>query len=239
MVSFPRQRCPVVGVLGVVLVAGAVLRFLLPTPLHGQVFHHIPRRIPPPRAVQDRTHWFGLQAQGLGVRSLEPSTTTAGAVLKMGPGNMRPLPPLFACACTTATEAWECACPPLTGVEAGGRPPPPPTPPRCPSVAVRVRHAAAQERVDKRVDRGGGGEGVDEKCRKTRGGRPGRIAGPNPPPPPPDTPKFSNPSFSKLRFRGKVLVPKKKIWPPDGVIFFTLRVYTQKYSEFGGEFTNG
>ena len=27
-------------------------------------------------------------------------------------------------------------------------------------------------------------------------------------PPPPDPPKFSNPSFSNLRFRGKVLAPK-------------------------------
>ena len=42
--------------------------------------------------------------------------------------------------------------------------------------------------------------------RGNRGGRPVRI--PDVPPPPQDPPKFSNPSFSKLRFWRKVLAPK-------------------------------
>ena len=57
-----------------------------------------------------------------------------------------------------------------------------------------------------------------------------RPPSPSPSPSPPDPPKFSNPSFTKLRFWGKVLAPKALnffFWPPDGVFFFTLRVYTQ------------
>ena len=45
LMSFPRERGLVVGTLGVVLVvAGVVLRFWLPPPLHIQVAHHMPRR---------------------------------------------------------------------------------------------------------------------------------------------------------------------------------------------------
>ena len=43
-VSFPRQRGPVAGVTGVVLVAAVVLRSLLPTPLRILVVHPLPRR---------------------------------------------------------------------------------------------------------------------------------------------------------------------------------------------------
>ena len=66
-----------------------------------------------------------------------------------------------------------------------------------------------------------------------------------PPLPPPllDRPKFSNPSFSELRFWGKVLAPKA----PNFFFFGLLRGYFSsnptclypKYSEFGGEFKNG
>ena len=56
------------------------------------------------------------------------------------------------------------------------------------------------------------------------------------PPPPPDLPKFSNASLSKLRFLGKVLVPKARkfcFWPPEWVIFFfSLSVYTQNTKIF-------
>ena len=46
VVSFPRSRSPAVGALGVVLVvAGVVLWFWLPTPLRIQVVHHMPRHI--------------------------------------------------------------------------------------------------------------------------------------------------------------------------------------------------
>ena len=44
-----------------------------------------------------------------------------------------------------------------------------------------------------------------------------------PPPAPQTPPKFSNPSFSNLRFWGKVLAPKALklfFWPPDGECFF-------------------
>ena len=43
LVSFPRQQCPSVGALGVVLVvAGLVVRSLLPTPLRRLIFRHLP-----------------------------------------------------------------------------------------------------------------------------------------------------------------------------------------------------
>ena len=63
---------------------------------------------------------------------------------------------------------------------------------------------------------------------------PGSNLDPPPPPLPPGLqtpPKFSNPSFSKVRFQGKVLAPKApkiSFQPPEGVIFFfTPCVYTQ------------
>ena len=44
LVSLPRQRRPVIST-GVVLIGvGVILRFLLPTPLHTQVIHPMPRR---------------------------------------------------------------------------------------------------------------------------------------------------------------------------------------------------
>ena len=52
----------------------------------------------------------------------------------------------------------------------------------------------------------------------------GGPAGSNPdPPPPPDPPKVSNPSFSNLRFWGKVLAPKApfSFLPPEGVFFLS------------------
>ena len=46
VVSFPYERSPVFGKLGVALVvAGVVLRFLLPTPLHTRVVPCMPRRV--------------------------------------------------------------------------------------------------------------------------------------------------------------------------------------------------
>ena len=74
------------------------------------------------------------------------------------------------------------------------------------------------------------------KVARSRGGQPVRI--PDPPPPlqtPPHPPKFSNASFSNLRFLGKVLAPKAPkffFWPPEGVFFFTLCVYTQNTQTF-------
>ena len=50
---------------------------------------------------------------------------------------------------------------------------------------------------------------------------------PTPPPPPaPDPPKFLNPSFSNMRFRGKMLAPKK-IGLLKGYFCFIQCVYTQ------------
>ena len=46
MVSFPRQRGPVIGTPGLCwLVQGVVLRFSLPTPLCTQIVHPMPRRV--------------------------------------------------------------------------------------------------------------------------------------------------------------------------------------------------
>ena len=46
LVSFPRSRGPLAGVLGAVLVAaGVVLQLLLPTPLRIQVIHHMLRQM--------------------------------------------------------------------------------------------------------------------------------------------------------------------------------------------------
>ena len=49
----------------------------------------------------------------------------------------------------------------------------------------------------------------------------------DPPPPPSRPPKFSNPSFSNFRFRGKLLAPKA-----PNFFFFTLCVYTQNTHNF-------
>ena len=74
-----------------------------------------------------------------------------------------------------------------------------------------------------------------------QGGWPVRI--PDPPPPLHTPPKFSNPSFSNLRFWGKGSAPKAlKIFlcPSRGRIFFffcPMCLYS-KYSEFCGEFKN-
>ena len=56
--------------------------------------------------------------------------------------------------------------------------------------------------------------------------------------------KFSNPSFSNVRFWGKVLAPKAPnfffFWPSEGVMFFSYPMCLHSnYSEFCGEFKNG
>ena len=71
-----------------------------------------------------------------------------------------------------------------------------------------------------------------------QGGRPVRIPDPPPPPPLQTLPKFSNPSFSNLRFWGKESAPKVPKFffaLHEGVYFFVYPMCLHsKYSEFGG-----